>query len=62
MNAIFSDHLYQGFMIKISKNLSQLFQDTFYAWNAHLGTCKVEFIKPRCQGKTEKLFFILIID
>ena len=59
---------------KISKNFeclwilricfSQFFQDTFYTWNAHLGTFMVELIKPSCQAYTgaQKLFFIWIND
>ena len=35
--------------------------DTFYTWNAHLGTRKVELIKPSFQAKAsaQKLFFYL---
>ena len=70
MNAIFSDQFYRQYILELFKNLcglwvfricfSQFFQDTFYTWNAHLGTQIVELIKLSCQGKVgaQKLFFI----
>ena len=39
----------------------QFFQDIFYTWDTHLGTCMVELIKPSCQAKnrrTETVFHL----
>ena len=70
MNAIFGDQLYGGYNLELFKNFcplwvlricfSQFFQDTFYTWNAHLGTRVVELKKDSCQTKAgaQKLFFI----
>ena len=67
---IFGDQFYRRYILGLFKNLcrlrvlricfSQFFQDTFYTWNAHLGTRVVELIKPSCQAKAgaQKLFFI----
>ena len=61
MNAIFGDQFYRRYILDPFKNLcrllllricsSQFFQDTFYTWNAHLGTRMVQLIKPSCQAK-----------
>ena len=70
MNAIFGDQFYCRYILELFKNMCWLcvlrirlllfFYDTFYTWNAHLGTRMVEFIRPSCQAKAraQKLFFI----
>ena len=70
MNVIFFDKFYRRYIFELFKNLcqlwvlricfSQFFQDTFYTWNAHLGTRMVELIKRSFKKKqvTEAVFHL----